>query len=311
MKGLVVDNSKSFVLKDNLIRPIPEQDEILVKVHSASVNPYDAESAEGRFDAYFAEYGVDKEVQSGLEFSGTVESDGTRFKRGDKVFGYVNMITGWKSHAEFVAISEDAIALMPNNLTFPQAAAIPLGALTTLVALQDLGQLQSGMKLLINGAAGGLGLQGIQIGKLLGAHVSAIAGSSQSEYLKSLGADVVYDYNEVNILDLKDSYSKRFDVILDLTNKQTLEDMKKLLTPNGIFIPAEPNAKNGGESEDPQVGYLMVMQGDYEKLTRIANWLAEGRLKAVIDKEFKFSDYLNALSRLQEKGRRGRIVMSW
>lgn len=311
MKGIVVDSSRKFVLKDNLIRPIPAQDEVLIKVHSASVNPYDAESAAGRFDAYFAEYGVDKEVQSGLEFSGIVDSDGTRFKRGDKVFGYVNMITGWKSHAEFISISEDAIALMPHNLTFPQAAAIPLGALTTLVALQDLGQINSSMRLLINGAAGGLGLQGIQIGKLLGAHVSAIAGASQSEYLHSLGADAVYDYNDMSIHNLEDSPSKKFDVILDLTNKQTLDDMKKLLTPSGIFIPAEPNAENGGESEDPHVAYLMVMQGDYEKLTRIAGWVSEGKLKAIIDKEYKFSDYLNALSRLQEKGRRGRIVMSW
>ncbi|MEH6446594.1 MAG: NADP-dependent oxidoreductase [Oceanospirillaceae bacterium] len=307
MKGLVVNNQKNFVLKDSLIHPIPGQDEVLVKVHSASVNPYDAESAEGRFDEYFADYGVDKEVQSGLEFSGTVVSDGTIFKRGDKVFGYVNMITGWKSHAEYLAIGEDAIALMPQNLTFPQAAAIPLGALTTLVALQDLGQLQSGMKVLIIGAAGGLGLQGTQIAKLLGAHVSVIAGSSQTEYLQSFGADVVYDYNQINVENIEDT----FDVILDLTNQKKLDKMKKVLTPNGVFIPAEPNAENGGESEDPQVGYLMVMQGDYEKLTRIASWVSEGKLKAVIDKEFNFTDYINALSRLQEKGRRGRIVMSW
>jgi len=307
MKGLVVDNHKNFVLKDNLICPIPEQDEVLVKVHSASLNPYDAQSAAGRFDLYFAEYGVDKEVQSGLEFSGTVESDGTRFKKGDKVFGYVNMITGWKSHAQFIAISEDAIALMPQNLTFAQAASIPLGALTTLVAFQDLGQLQKGMKVLINGAAGGLGLQGTQIAKLLGAHVSVIAGSSQTEYLQSFGADAVYDYNQINIADITDT----FDVILDLTNQQNLEAMKKILTPKGVFIPAEPNAENGGESEDPQVGYLMVMQGDYEKLTCIAHWISEKKLQAVIDKEFNFTDYINALSRLQEKGRRGRIVMSW
>jgi NADPH:quinone reductase-like Zn-dependent oxidoreductase len=307
MKGLVVDNHKKFVLKENLIRPVPEQDEVLVKVHSASINPYDAQSAQGRFDAYFAEYGVDKEVQSGLEFSGTVASDGARFKKGDQVFGYVNMITGWKSHAQFIAISEDAIALMPQNLTFAQAAAIPLGALTTLIALQDLGKLQSGMKVLINGAAGGLGLQGTQIAKLLGAHVSVIAGSSQTEYLQSFGADVVYDYNHIDI----DNIADTFDVILDLTNQQNLEDMKRLLTPNGVFIPAEPNAENGGESQDPQVGYLMVMQGDYEKLTHIANWVSKNKLKAVIDKEFNFTDYINALSRLKEKGRRGRIVMSW
>jgi len=311
MKGLIVSSDQRFVLKENLIRPVAGQDEVLVRVKSASVNPFDAESAQGRFDAYFAEYGFDKEVQSGLEFAGIVESDGQKFKRGDNVFGYVNMLTGWKSHAEYIAINENQMALMPSNLSFSQAAAIPLGSLTTLVALQDLGHLKAGMKLLINGAAGGLGIQGIQIAKLLGAHVTAIAGRSQTEFLQSYGADQVYDYNEVSIHDLKDSYSKRFDVILDLTNKQKLEDMKKLLTPTGIFIPAEPNAENGGELEDPQVAYLMVMEGDFEKLTRIAGWVSEGRLKAVIDKEFNFSEYLQALSRLEEKGRRGRIVMNW
>lgn len=307
MKGLIVESNKQFALKGNLVLPIPEQDEVLVRIKSASVNPYDAESAAGRFDEYFAEYGVDKDVQSGLEFSGIVESDGKRFKRGDQVFGYVNMITGWKSHAEFIAINEDYMALMPTHVDFSQAAAIPLGSLTTLVALQDLGQLKTGMKLLINGAAGGLGLQGIQIAKLLGAHVTAIAGDSQTEYLQSYGADKVYDYNRTNIKEL----TEKFDVILDLTNIQTLAAMKPLLTPNGIFIPAEPSQENGGESEDTQVGYLMVMHGNFEQLTRIANWVDEGKLKATVDKEFKFTDYLEAFSRLQQKGRRGRIVLSW
>jgi NADPH:quinone reductase-like Zn-dependent oxidoreductase len=307
MKGLTVNSDKQFVFKNNLTRPVAQQNEVLVKVKSASINPFDAESAEGRFDAYFTEYGVDKDVQSGLEFSGIVETDGQKFKRGDKVFGYVNMITGWKSHAEYIAINESQMALMPNNLSFSQAAAIPLGSLTTLVALQDLGHLNAGMTVLINGAAGGLGIQGIQIAKLLGAHVTAIAGSSQTEFLQSYGADTVYDYNQVSINDVSDT----FDVILDLTNKQTLEDMKKLLTPNGIFIPAEPTQENGGELEDPQVGYLMVMEGDFEKLSRIANWVSEGKLKSVIDKEFHFTDYLQAFSRLQQKGRRGRIILNW
>jgi NADPH:quinone reductase-like Zn-dependent oxidoreductase len=295
MKGLTVNSDKQFVFKNNLTRPVAQQNEVLVKVKSASINPFDAESAEGRFDAYFTEYGVDKDVQSGLEFSGIVETDGQKFKRGDKVFGYVNMITGWKSHAEYIAINESQMALMPNNLSFSQAAAIPLGSLTTLVALQDLGHLNAGMTVLINGAAGGLGIQGIQIAKLLGAHVTAIAGSSQTEFLQ-------FSINDV---------SDTFDVILDLTNKPTLEDMKKLLTPNGIFIPAEPTQENGGELEDPQVGYLMVMEGDFEKLSRIANWVSEGKLKSVIDKEFHFTDYLQAFSRLQQKGRRGRIILNW
>lgn len=307
MKGLVVNSNKQFELKDGLVRPVPAENEVLVKVKSASVNPFDAESAAGRFDPYFAEYGVDKEVQSGLEFSGVVESDGTKFKRGDRVFGYVNMITGWKTHAQYIAIDENYMAHMPSNVTFSQAAAIPLGALTTLVAIQDIGKIQAGTKLLINGAAGGLGIQGIQIGKLLGAHVTAIAGMGQTEYLQAYGADTVYDYNLVNIKEL----TEKFDAILDLTNVQTLEDMKALLNLEGIFIPGEPNQDNGGELEDPQVGYLMVMHGDHEKLTHIAGWVSKDKLKSVVDQEFTFSEFPQALARLKKKGRRGRITLSW
>jgi len=311
MKGLIVDTNKQFVLKENLERPTAEAGEVLVKVHSASVNPYDAESAQGRFDAYFKQYGVDKAVQSGLEFAGIVESDCERFKRGDRVFGYVDMISGWKSHAEVIAISEDYMAKLPNNLTYGQGAALPLGSLTTLVALQDLGKVNSGMRVLINGASGGLGIQGIQIAKILGAHVTAIAGPSQAEFLQSYGADEVFDYNQLSLPNLDSEFDGYFDVIIDLTNRQTLAAMKRLLTPTGVFIPAEPNQENGGELEDAQFGYLMVMHGDYEKLTTIANWVEEGKLKAVVDQEFQFADFQQAIARLQDKGRRGRIVMSW
>jgi NADPH:quinone reductase-like Zn-dependent oxidoreductase len=137
--------------------------------------------------------------------------------------------------------------------------------------------------------------------------VTATAGHSQTEFLQSYGADKVYDYNQISIYDINDT----FDVILDLSNSLTLKDMKKRLTPHGIFIPAKPSQENGGESEDTQVGYLMVMQGDFEKLTRIAQWMSDGKLKPVIDKEFHFSDYLKAISRLQDKGRRGRIILNW
>ena len=307
MKGLVVNSGKNIVLKEGLIKPSVAQGEVLVEVKSASVNPFDAESAEGRFDPYFSEYGVDKEVQTGLEFAGVIKSDGQKFKNGDKVFGYVHMITGWKSHAEYIAIDENYLALMPDTLSYSQAAAIPLGALTALIALKDLGHLKAGMKLLINGAAGGLGIQGIQIGKILGAQVTAIAGSQQTEYLQSYGADQVHDYNQSKIGDIPG----KFDVILDLTNVQKLDNMKKLLTPTGIFIPAEANDENGGLLEDPQVAYLMVAHGDSGKLTLIANWVSEGKLKAVIDSEFSFSDYQQAMARVKEKGRRGRIVLSW
>lgn len=307
MKGLVVNPDKSISLKSGLIVPISQENEVLIEVKSASVNPFDAESAHGRFDAYFEEYGVNKEVQSGLEFSGIVLEDGKRFKKGDKVFGYVHMITGCKSHAQYLVIDEGFIALKPAALSHTQAASMPLGALTSLIALQDIGKLKAGMKLLINGAAGGLGIQATQIGKILGAHVTVFAGTGQSEYLKAHGADVVYDYNQTSITDIQCC----FDVILDFTNVQTLLTMRPLLTESGVFIPAEPNAENGGESEDAQVGYLMVAHGDHDRLTVIAKWVAEGKLIPVIDSEFSFENYQRAFERVEQKGRKGRIVLNW
>jgi NADPH:quinone reductase-like Zn-dependent oxidoreductase len=130
---------------------------------------------------------------------------------------------------------------------------------------------------------------------------------AQEEYLHSHGADQVYDYNQIHISDITDT----FDVILDLTNVQKLEDRKALLTPTGIFIPAEATDENGGLLEDPQVGYLLVAHGDSTKLKQIATWVSEGKLKAVIDREFRFADYQQAVARLKEKGRRDRIIMSW
>jgi len=307
MKGLVVNQDQSVSLKTGLELPRAQEGEVMVRVHSASVNPFDRESAEGRFDPYFKEYGVDKQVQTGLEFSGTVQKDGKRFKQGDAVFGYVHMITGWKTHAEYIAINEDYLALKPENSSFVEAAAIPLGALTTLVAIQEVGQLKSGMKLLINGAAGGLGVHGIQVGKILGAEVTAVATTERFEYLQSLGADHLIDYSQQKVTDI----SECFDVILDLTNSLNLNEVKPLLTENGKFIPAEPNDENGGNLESKNVGYLMVTNGDFHQLTQIAQWMSEGKLKAIVDSEYNFTKHQQAFDRVQTKGRKGRVVMSW
>ena len=307
MKGLVVNKDKSISLKNGLNSPVVKPGQVLVEVKSASVNPFDVQSAAGRFDEYFKQYFVSHEVQSGLEFSGVVVQDGLHFKRGDKVFGYVHMITGEKSHAQLISIEEDYIAVMPDNLSYSEAASMPLGALTTLVALQDIGKLNKNDRLLINGASGGLGIQAIQIAKILGAHVTAIAGVGQQDYLQSYGADVIYDYNLINMTDLNET----FDVILDLTNLRTLQEMKALLVPEGTFIPGEPNEENGGKFDDPQFGYLMVEHGDRRRLSQIANWVTQAKLRAVVDSEFNFDEHKAAFKRVTEKGRQGRVVMSW
>ncbi|NEQ70086.1 MAG: NAD(P)-dependent alcohol dehydrogenase, partial [Symploca sp. SIO2D2] len=233
----------------------------------------------------------------------------TRFKQGDKVFGYVDLIRGLKTHQEYLTIDEDYLALMPSNLNFEQAAALPLGALTTLVALQDLGQVNKGTEVLINGASGGLGVYAIQVAKIFGARVTAVAGPNQEEFLSSLGADKIINYQENNIKDL----SEKFDILLDLTTNLKFQEIKNILAKNGKFIPTDP-FKNimdilSNIFSNKKTQLLYVGQGNYEKLTQIAHWVEEGKLNTYIDSCFTFSNYENAFQRLGTKGKRGRVII--
>ena len=309
MKGLVLENKKVSI-KEGLTLPSPKKDEVLIKVKYATVNPTDLDTIEGKYGFLLKLMGGKSHaVNTGLEFSGVVEKDGKRFKKGDKVFGYVDLYKGIKTHQEYITINEDFIALMPSNLGFNESAAIPLGALTTLVALQDLGQMKKNTELLINGASGGLGVYAIQIAKILGARITAMAGPNQAGFLKSLGADKVIDYKEQKLKDLTD----KFDVILDLTSLVKYSEIRNLLSKNGKFIPANPLNNMtyflGNIFRAKKVKYLMVGTGNYEKLTLIAKWVEEGKLKPIVDSVYAFSDYENAFKRVSEKGRRGRIIL--
>ncbi|NES19494.1 MAG: NAD(P)-dependent alcohol dehydrogenase [Symploca sp. SIO3E6] len=308
MKGLVVENSK-ITLKDGLDVPSPKNNEVLVKVVCASINPTDLDIVKGQYDLFFKLFGGDHLVKTGLEFSGVIEAENTRFKKGDKVFGYVDLIRGLKTHQEYLAIDEDYIALMPSNLNFEQAAALPLGALTTLVALQDLGQVNKGTEVLINGASGGLGVYAIQVAKIFGARVTAVAGPNQEEFLMNLGSDQVINYQKSNIKDL----SEKFDILLDLTTNLKFKEIKNILAKNGKFIPTDP-LKNmmdllSNIFGNKKTRLLYVGQGNYEKLTQIAHWVEEGKLNTYGDSCFAFSDYEKAFQRLREKGKRGRVII--
>ena len=309
MKGLVIEN-KEIILREGLELPSIKKREILIKVRYSTVNPTDLDTVQGKYAFLLKMMGVKHHiVNTGLEFSGVVEKDGKRYKKGDKVFGYVDLMKGLKTHQEYIAINEDFIALMPSNLSFEESAAIPLGALTTLVALQDLGEVKKGTKLLINGASGGLGVYAIQIAKILGANVTAVAGSNQAKFLKGLGADKVINYKEQNIKDLTD----KFDVLLDLTSRVKFKEIRNILSKNGRFIPANPLNNImfflGNIFRAKKVKYLMVGKGNYKKLTQIAKWTEEGKIKPIVDSVYAFSDYEKAFQRITEEGRRGRIVM--
>ena len=240
MRGLTERNG-TLELSNDLEPPVAGPGEVLVRVRGAGMNPYDLESLAGRYDFYFRLYGARQRVRTGLEFAGVVETDGERFRRGDRVFGYVHMIAGQKTHQQRIAVSEDYMARMPDGLDFAEAAALPLGALTALVALREKGRLGPGQRVLINGATGGVGIYAVQIARMLEGRVTAVAGPGQEDFLRELGADRVIDYTERNIAD----EHERYDLLLDWTARLRLGDVRGLLAPGGRFVPADPIANLG------------------------------------------------------------------
>ncbi len=309
MKGLKLVN-KSLVLEQDLGMPELKNNQVLVQVMCASVNPTDADVAAGKYALLLKLSGGNHQVKTGLEFSGVIEKGNDTFTKGDKVFGYVDLMAGEKTHQEFIAINADFIAHMPQSLSFEQAAALPLGALTTLVALQELGKVTKDSRVLINGASGGLGVYGVQIANILGANITAMAGPNQEGFLKKLGATRVINYQHTPISEL----SEPFDVILDLSDNLRFKHIKHLLTESGVFIPTDPtkhlSSFAGNFMRVKKTKYLMVSNGDHEKLSQIARWVDEGKLQSLVDSVYNFANYQDAFERLKVTGKRGRIVMN-
>lgn len=309
MKGLIVEN-KQLVLRHDLSIPVPQKNEVLVKIMSATINQIDVEFIQGKYDWILKLSGGNYPTKTGIEFSGIIVEGGKNFQKGAYVFGYVHLTKGMKTHQEYISINPNYIALMPSNISFEEAAAMPLGALTSLVALTELGGIQHGKKVLINGAAGGLGVYAVQLANIFGALITATAGDNQRAFLESIGADEVVDYNVTPIEALTD----KFDIILDLSNEKSFADIRSLLTKNGTFIPAEPNKHIMALIQSfylaQKTKYLYVDKGDNKKLNKIVDWVASGKLIPVLDSVYDFKAYQQGFQRLSEQGRRGRIVLN-
>jgi NADPH:quinone reductase-like Zn-dependent oxidoreductase len=221
-------------------RPRIGDHDVLVRVRAAGVNPADWAVMSGL--PYIARpvYGLRKPKIGvrGTDVAGHVAVVGsavTRFKPGDEVFG---ASTG--SYAEYAAASEDELALKPANLTFEQAATVPMAGLVALQAIRDHGKVRAGHAVLINGASGGIGTFAVQIAKALGADVTAVASTRNLELLRSIGADHVVDYTKADFT----GNGKRYDVILDNVSNHSLTRLRRSLTPTGVLIPNGGNFGN-------------------------------------------------------------------
>ena len=223
---------------EDVEKPAPKDDEVLIKVRAASVNPLDWHGMRGKPYVMRLLGGLrkPKRPRLGVDVAGQVEAVGknvTRFKPGDDVFG---CWLGLWTFAEYACVPEPALVIKPDNLTFEQAAAVPVAAFTALQGLRDKGHIQPGQKVLINGAAGGVGTFAVQIAKWLGADVTGVCSTRNVDMVRSLGADRVIDYTQEDFTKSGPEDGQRYAVILDAVGNRSLSAYRRVLNPKGICV---------------------------------------------------------------------------
>ncbi len=318
MKAIVYNRYGSpDVLKlEELQKPTPGDDEALIKVHAASVNAYDWHfltadiflirlSGGGLFKP--------KNTRLGADFAGQVEAVGRnvkQFQPGDEVFG-----TGNGSFAEYVSVAESALALKPVNLSFEEAAAVPMAAVTALQGLRDNGQIQPGQKVLINGASGGVGTFAVQIAKYFGAEVTAVCSTDKLDMARALGADHVIDYTQEDFT----KNGQQYDLIFAANGYHSLSAYKRALTPRGIYVMAGGSmaqifqamllGPRMSETGGRKMGAAMA-KINQKDLATLKELLEAGKIVPVIDRSYALSETAEALRYLGEGHARGKVVIT-
>jgi NADPH:quinone reductase-like Zn-dependent oxidoreductase len=323
MKGIVrrCYGPPDVVLKyEDVPKPTPADDEVLVRVRAASVNPLDWHYVEGtpylvRIDRGF---GKPEDPRLGVDFAGTVEAVGKgvrRFKPGDEVFG-----GKLGAFAEYLTVREErAIALKPANVTFEQAAAVPIAALTALQGLRDKGHVRAGQKVLINGASGGVGTFAVQIAKSYGAEVTGVCSTKNLELVRSLGADHVIDYTREDFT----GGAERYDLIVDDVSTHSASDYRRVLTPNGnyVMIGSATTGHWFGWLKIPFEAWLLspfmsqkfgMMLADLNKddLALLGELMQSGKVTPAIDRTYKLTDTAEALRYLEQGHARAKVVLT-
>ncbi len=296
-------------------KPTPKDNEVLVKIRAVSLNAYDWHILTADIFLVRLNRGLLKpKIQIlGADIAGEVEAVGKevrRFKPGDAVFGCLSS----GGFAEYVAAPEKALALKPANLTFEEAAAVPMAATTALQALRDAGGLQAGQKVLIHGAAGGVGTFAVQLAKLLGAEVCAVCSTRNLEQSSQLGADHVIDYTQEDFA----QNPQRYDLILGVNGYRPLSDYRRALAPGGRYVmiggtPAQifqalllgPWMSRKGQKMGHMTATIRLQDLDYLK-----ERLEAGQVVPVIDKRYPLTETANAMRYLGSGHARGKVVIS-
>jgi NADPH:quinone reductase-like Zn-dependent oxidoreductase len=302
-----------------IARPDIGEAEVLVRVRAAGVNPADWAIMSGL--PYIARpvYGLrkPKNLVRGTDVAGTVEAVGrgvTRFQPGDEVYGSAD-----GSYAEYAAAAQDTLALKPANLSFEQAAAVPMAGLVALQAVRDHGNVQAGQTVLINGASGGIGTFAVQIAKALGAQVTGVASTRNMDMVRSIGADHVIDYSREDFT----RSGRRYDFILDNVANHSLTELRRALTPTGTLVP------NGGGFDHRWIasgGRIVralvlfrfgrqtlgnfLMKTNHEDLVVLKELIEAGKVSPVMDHAYPLSETGLAIDHVGKGHARGKVVIA-
>jgi NADPH:quinone reductase-like Zn-dependent oxidoreductase len=323
MKAIVhCEYGSPDVLKlEQVEKPVPNDNQVLVRVRAASVNPLDLTIRGLWLIRPILGMRKPKDTRLGVDYAGTVEAVGknvTRFKPGDEVFGARD-----GALAEYVSgLADRGVVLKPANMTFEQAASVPVAAITALQGLRDKGKIQPGQKVLINGASGGVGTFAVQIAKSFGTEVTGVCSTRNVDLVRSIGADHVIDYT-------KEDFTKtdqRYDLIFDLIGNHSFSERRRILNPNGICVMA---GIGGAGWHD---GFGMRLLGELKAyvasrfvgekfityiatlnkadLTILGDLMQSGKMTPVIDRTYKLSETRDALRYLETGHARGKVVIN-
>ncbi|EMI3507103.1 TPA: NADP-dependent oxidoreductase [Bacillus cereus] len=329
MKAMIIDRYGKVPMRMAEV-PTPEinEYEVLAEIHAASINPIDFKIRDGKVKMLLK---YEMPLILGNDFAGVITKVGskvTRFKVGDEIYARPrkNKIG---TFAEYIAIHEDDIALKPKNLSFEEAASIPLVGLTSYQALHDIMQLQKGQKILIHAGSGGVGTFAIQLAKIMGAIVTTTASEAGANLVTSLGADEIINYKTEKFEDILKNYDAVFDTIGDATLEKSFNIIKR--GGNIVSVSGMPNARFGKEfgsgffktllfslaskkltalekKHNAQYSFLF-MKPSGDQLRTIANYIEAGEIKPVIDRVFPFEDAQKAMEYSEAGRAKGKIIV--
>lgn len=291
---------KVLEMKD-LEPPVPKDNEVLIRVRAASINPLDWRM---------------KSPRPGVDVAGEVAAVGgtvTQFKPGDAVFGACK-----GAFAEYACASEDKLVRKPESVSFDQAAAVPIAGLTALQGLRDKGHLQAGQRVLINGAAGGIGTFAVQLAKSFGAHVTGVCSTKNVELVRSLGADRVIDYTRDDFTQDGEGY----DLLLDNVGNRELSAMKRVLRPNGKCVIAGAPKKTSAVFARllkifarslllRQNFKFFIANINRDDLTTFGELVTAGKVTPVIDRRYPLSGMADAMAYAEEGHARAKVVITF